>query len=53
MKANTFLKCGLLACVLALSACKTVQTTQPGTVGVDRKQMMMLSANEEIGRAHV
>lgn len=28
----------------ALVSCKTVQTTQPGTVGVDRKQTMLLSS---------
>jgi predicted Zn-dependent protease len=37
---------GLLACVLALASCQTVQTTQTGTVGVDRKQTMMLSSAE-------
>src|SRR5262245_6588503 len=31
---------------LALAGCETVQTTQPGTVGVDRKQSMMLSSAE-------
>jgi predicted Zn-dependent protease len=30
----------------ALAACQSVQTTQPGTVGVDRKQSMMLSTKE-------
>jgi predicted Zn-dependent protease len=34
----------LLAFVLA--SCQTVQTTQPGTVGVDRKQSMLLSSAE-------
>jgi len=29
---------------LALASCETVQTTQPGAVGVDRKQSMLLSA---------
>ena len=31
---------------LTLAGCETVQTTQPGTVGVDRKQSMMLSSAE-------
>lgn len=35
-----------LLATLALAACETVQTTQPGTVGVDRKQSMLLSAAE-------
>jgi predicted Zn-dependent protease len=34
-----------LAC-LAVSSCQTVQTTAPGTVGVDRKQTMLLSSAE-------
>jgi len=45
----------LLICVLALTSCKTVQTTQPGTVGVDRKQTMMLASstvNREAGKAY-
>ena len=36
----------LLLGALALASCKTVQTTQPGAVGVDRKQTMLLSANQ-------
>ncbi len=31
---------------LALASCQTVQTTQPGAVGVERKQAMFLSADE-------
>ena len=31
---------------LVLSSCETVQTTQAGAVGVDRKQTMLLSAEE-------
>jgi len=31
---------------LALASCETVQTTQPGAVGVERKQSMLLSANQ-------
>jgi predicted Zn-dependent protease len=43
--------CLLRAALLGLAAtalvsCKTVQTTQPGAVGVDRTQVMMLSAAE-------
>lgn len=30
--------------VLALASCETVQTTQPGAVGVERKQSMLLSS---------
>jgi predicted Zn-dependent protease len=38
------LRAALLAlAATALVACKTVQTTDPGTVGVDRKQSMLLS----------
>ena len=29
-----------------LAACETVQTTQPGTVGVDRTQRFMVSSQE-------
>jgi predicted Zn-dependent protease len=38
----------LLAAVtlLAVGSCQTVQTTSPGTVGVDRKQTMLLSSDE-------
>ena len=42
----------LLALTLAFSGCQTVQTTQPGAVGVDRQQNMMLSARE-VDRAAV
>ena len=45
MRARAFLPAGgLLACVLALAACESVQTTQPGAVGVERKQAMLLSS---------
>ncbi len=47
MKSKSFARwSALLVVLLALGACKSVQTTQPGTVGVDRKQYMLLSANE-------
>ncbi len=45
----------LLVGAVALASCKTVQTTQPGTVGVDRKQTMMLASstvNREAGKAY-
>ena len=35
-----------VATVLALAACETVQTTQGGLVGVDRKQSMVVSSKE-------
>jgi predicted Zn-dependent protease len=36
----------LIVSLCALAACQTVQTTQPGTVGVDRTQSMMVSSAE-------
>jgi Zn-dependent protease with chaperone function len=45
----------LLAGALVLASCKTVQTTQPGRVGVDRQQTMMLASstvNREAGKAY-
>ena len=36
----------LLALVAALAACETVQTTQPGVVGIDRQQRMLVSDQE-------
>lgn len=36
----------LLLAALAVSSCQTVQTTQSGTVGVERQQTMMLSSAE-------
>jgi Zn-dependent protease with chaperone function len=36
----------MLAGSLALSACETVQTTQAGAVGVDRRQTMLLSSEQ-------
>jgi predicted Zn-dependent protease len=35
-----------LLATFALTSCETVQTTQPGAVGVERKQSMLLSAAE-------
>lgn len=50
MRDRVFIRrCGLpllVLGVLTLPACQTVQTTQAGAVGVDRKQTMMLSAAE-------
>ena len=43
------------AALAALAACQTVETTQPGAVGVDRKQSMMLSSkqvNESAAKAY-
>lgn len=34
------------ACLVALSGCETVQTTQAGVVGVDRSQRMLVSSQE-------
>jgi predicted Zn-dependent protease len=34
------------AVALLATACQTVQTTQPGAVGVDRRQMMMVSSQK-------
>ena len=36
----------LLALVAVLGACETVQTTQPGVVGIDRQQRMLVSDQE-------
>jgi predicted Zn-dependent protease len=35
-----------LAAVTALAGCQTVQTTQPGVVGVERKQHMLVSSEQ-------
>jgi predicted Zn-dependent protease len=45
-KAKTWARFAVSACLLVLAACQTVQTTQPGVVGVDRKQSMFLSSDE-------
>lgn len=39
-------KFALLMVTLALAACETVQTTQPGVVGVNRQQTMLVSDQE-------
>ena len=36
----------LAAAAVALASCETVQTTQPGAVGVERQQSMLLSAGQ-------
>lgn len=36
----------VVAVALLATACQSVQTTQPGAIGVDRKQMMMVSAEK-------
>jgi len=43
-RARTFTLAMLAA--LALASCQTVQTTQPGAVGVERKQAMLLSSQQ-------
>ncbi|MBB5391914.1 Zn-dependent protease with chaperone function [Herbaspirillum sp. SJZ130] len=44
---NPILKNSMLAVALAgLVACETVQTTQGGAVGIDRKQQMLVSSQE-------
>jgi len=35
-----------ISAALALASCQTVQTTQPGAVGVERQQSMLLSAGQ-------
>lgn len=36
----------IIATAIFATGCQTVQTTQPGAIGVDRKQMMLVSAQE-------
>jgi Zn-dependent protease with chaperone function len=48
--ASMIIRLPLLLALLALSSCQTVQTTESGTVGVERRQTMMLSA-AEVNRA--
>src|SRR5687767_15048551 len=40
----------ILALVLGLTACETVQTTKPGTVGIEREQRFLVS-DQEINQA--
>jgi len=45
----------LVALVVSLAGCKSVNTTQPGAVGVERKQNMMVSSdsiNRSAGKAY-
>ena len=44
IKRSVLKKLVLIASVLALASCETVQTTQGGAVGVDREQRMAVSA---------
>lgn len=48
MRARILSRTALLAAaaVTALAGCQTVQTTQPGTVGVDRKQHFLVSSDD-------
>ncbi|HXF65568.1 MAG TPA: M48 family metallopeptidase [Burkholderiales bacterium] len=50
MDSFALMRAAILACALlgamALASCKTVQTTQPGVVGVERKQTMVLSSGQ-------
>lgn len=50
MKTSLFarrsLRTATIALLLPLSACQSVQTTQPGVVGVGRPQQMLISSNE-------
>jgi predicted Zn-dependent protease len=47
-RASTTVRTALfaLATVTALAGCQSVQTTQPGTVGVERKQRMLVSSEQ-------
>ena len=36
----------VVAAAVLAAACQTVQTTQPGAIGVDRKQQMLVSEAE-------
>ena len=55
-KGHSIMRAALLVfAAVALVSCKTVQTTQPGAVGVDRTQTMMLASstvNREAGKAY-
>jgi Zn-dependent protease with chaperone function len=52
MKALWQLIAPALACALVVSACQSVQTTQAGAVGIERKQSMLVSS-DEINKAAV
>lgn len=46
MARRIWLSLQLLVVALALGACQSVSTTQPGTVGVERKQNMLVSSDQ-------
>lgn len=48
MKKNSvpMIGCAYALAILALVGCQTVQTTQPGAVGVDRQQSMLVSSKQ-------
>ncbi|MGW8183274.1 MAG: M48 family metallopeptidase [Burkholderiales bacterium] len=46
LSVGRWLRLLLVMAAFALSSCQTVQTTQPGAVGVQRKQSMLLSSQE-------
>ncbi len=46
LSVGRWLRLFLVMAAFALSSCQTVQTTQPGAVGVQRKQSMLLSSQE-------
>ena len=43
---HKFLLAALASALVTLAGCSTVQTTEPGAVGVDRKQKMLVSEEE-------
>ena len=46
LSVGRWLRLLMVMTAFALSSCQTVQTTQPGAVGVQRKQSMLLSSQE-------
>jgi predicted Zn-dependent protease len=46
MRFNAFSAAFAAALIIGLAGCETVSTTQPGAVGVDRKQRMLVSEEE-------